>query len=132
MTEPQLAPDAGALAPCELSASPPGAKAGDPSVLRQYELLQAKLARAASELESGNSIGRSDYLEAASAIIFELLFSLDFKRGGELVPRLAALYGYIGNELLNVSRTKDWEQLGHIRDIITTLQRSWREPDRRE
>jgi flagellin-specific chaperone FliS len=42
-----------------------------------------------------------------------------------MVPRLAALYGYIGNELLNVGRTGDREQLAHLRDMIKTLRQSW-------
>jgi flagellin-specific chaperone FliS len=131
MTELQLEPDADARARRDHVASPLPKRLADFGPSQQYELLQAKLARAASELECGDTIGRSDYLEAASAIVFDLLYSLDFKRGGELVPRLAALYGYIGNELLDVSRTRDKEQLEHLRDMITTLQTSWNEPVRR-
>ena len=97
----------------------------DPSVPEQYELLLSKLARAERELESSDVAGRSGHLEDASGIVFDLLYSLDFKSGGELVPRLAALYGYIGNELLNVGRTGDRAQLAHLRDMITTLRQSW-------
>jgi flagellar protein FliS len=92
----------------------------------QYELLLAKLAHAEHELGAGTTVGRSAYLEAASTIVFDLLYSLDFRQGGELIPRLAAIYGYIGNELLTISRTGDTEQLDHLRDIITTLRESWR------
>ena len=95
------------------------------SIPEQYELLLSKIARAERELESGPSLGRSGQLEEASGIVFDLLYSLDFKHGGELVPRLAALYGYIANELLNVGRTGDRVQLGHLRDMITTLRQSW-------
>jgi flagellin-specific chaperone FliS len=91
----------------------------------QYELLLGKLTRAERELELAGDGGTSASLEEASSIVFELLYSLDFKRGGELVPRLAALYGYIGNELMNVARTGDRVQLGHLRDMITTLRQSW-------
>jgi flagellin-specific chaperone FliS len=95
------------------------------SVPAQYELLLRKLALAEQELETGDGVGRSGHLEEASGIVFDLLYSLDFKNGGELVPRLAALYGYIGNELLNVGRSGDRVQLGHLRDMITTLKQSW-------
>ena len=91
----------------------------------QYEQLLMKLARAERELENGDTLGRSGYLEEASGIVFDLLYALDFRNGGELVPRLAALYGYIGNELLNVGRTGDRVQLAHLRDMITTLRQSW-------
>lgn len=98
--------------------------AADPTIPQQYEQLLARLARAEGELEAGQS-GRSTHLEEASGIVFDLLYALDFKKGGELVPRLAALYGYIGNELLNVGRTGDREQLAHLRDMIATLRQSW-------
>ena len=99
----------------------------DGSIPEQYEHLLATLARAERELEAGNSVGRSGYLEEASGIVFDLLYALDFRKGGELVPRLAALYGYIGNQLLNVGRTGDRVQLAHLRDMITTLRQSWYE-----
>jgi flagellin-specific chaperone FliS len=95
------------------------------SVPERYELLLAKLAKAETELGSGGPAGRSAYLEEASRIVFDLLYSLDFKGGGELVPRLAALYGYIGNQLLLVGKSADATQLAHLRDMITTLKQSW-------
>jgi flagellin-specific chaperone FliS len=101
-----------------------GAFSSDPSIPEQYEQLLAKLARAERELDAGEG-GRSTHIEEASGIVFDLLYALDFKKGGELVPRLAALYGYIGNELLNVGRTGDREQLANLRDMITTLRQSW-------
>jgi flagellin-specific chaperone FliS len=97
----------------------------DFSAPRQYELLLQKLTLAESEIETGDGLGRIGPLEEASGIVFGLLHSLDFKNGGELVSRLAALYGYIGSELLNVSCTGDRVQLGHLRDMIETLKQSW-------
>jgi flagellar biosynthetic protein FliS len=102
-----------------------GSSLDDQSIPDQYELLLGKLSEAERELEADNSAGRSGHLEEASAIVFDLLYSLDFKNGGELVPRLAALYGYIANELLNVGRSGDRVQLAHLRDMITTLRQSW-------
>ena len=96
-----------------------------PTVPKQYDQLLHELARAEEDLEAGISAGRSAHLEEASGIVFDLLYALDFRHGGELVPRLAALYGYIGNELLNVGRTGDRVQLAHLRDMITTLKQSW-------
>jgi flagellar biosynthetic protein FliS len=102
-----------------------GAATAELSIPDQYELLLGKLSRAEREIEEGDTVGRSAHLEEASAIVFDLLYSLDFKNGGELVPRLAALYGYIANELLNVGRTGDRVKLVHLRDMITTLRQSW-------
>lgn len=88
-------------------------------------MLLGLLARAERELESGAAAGRIPSLEEASGIVFDLLYSLDFARGGELIPRLAALYGHIANELLNVGKTADRARLAHLRDLIISLRQSW-------
>ena len=98
-----------------------------PTVPEQYEQLLAKLASAASEFESGETEGRSTHLEEASGIVFDLLYCLNFREGGELVPRLAAVYGYIANQILAVGRSRDKAQLALLKDIITTLRQSWYE-----
>jgi flagellin-specific chaperone FliS len=95
------------------------------NVPQQYELLLGKLASAEKDFEAGADAGRSTHLEEASGIVFDLLYSLDFRHGGELVPRLAAVYGYIANQLLAVGKTRDKAQLLHLRDMITTLRQSW-------
>jgi flagellar biosynthetic protein FliS len=126
MLEPQLPP--GSPGPTIMRSSirshtpSEGANLSTP---QQYELLLAKLDMAERDLEPDDACSRSSHLEEASGVVFELLYSLDFKTGGELVPRLAALYGYIANELLNVGRTRDRVQLAHLRDMITTLKQSW-------
>jgi flagellar biosynthetic protein FliS len=97
----------------------------DMSIVQHYELLLGKLASAEQDLKTDDACSRSAHLEEASSIVFELLYSLDFKTGGELVPRLAALYGYIANELLSVGRTRDRVALAHLRDMIMTLKQSW-------
>jgi flagellin-specific chaperone FliS len=120
MAEPQLPPQFGDEAP-----TPTATIAVDRAIPAQYDLLLSKIALADHELDLKGVGGRGSHLEEASGIVFDLLYSLDFKNGGELVPRLAALYGYIGNELLNVGRTGDRVQLGHLRDMIETLKQSW-------
>jgi flagellar biosynthetic protein FliS len=91
----------------------------------RYEQLLAKLTEADRDLELHDLPGRSSHLEEASAIIFDLLYSLDFRQGGELVPRLAALYGYIANQLLLIGKTRNRTDLRHIRDMIMSLKQSW-------
>ena len=91
----------------------------------RYEQLLAKLADADHELELGDAPGRSSHLEEASAIVFDLLYSLDYRQGGELVPRLAALYGYIASQLLLIGKTRSRADLAHVRDMIRSLRQSW-------
>lgn len=90
-----------------------------------YDQLLAKLAEADRDLERHDVPGRSSHLEEASGILFDLLYSLDFRQGGELVPRLAALYGYIASQLLLIGKTRNRADLTHIRDIIRALKQSW-------
>ena len=108
-------------------ASPGHSAPADVSVPERYEQLLRTLARAEHEFGEADGGAPSRSLTDAASIVFDLLYALDFRRGGEMVPRLAALYGYIGNELLDVSRTGDKQQLGHIRDMIVTLRQSWRD-----
>lgn len=46
--------------------------------------------------------GSHTCLVDASNLVLEFLRDLDFKRGGDVAPRLATLYGYVAGELLNV------------------------------
>jgi flagellar biosynthetic protein FliS len=91
----------------------------------KYEQLLAKLSDADRDLELHDVPGRSSHLEEASAIVFDLLYSLDYRQGGELVPRLAALYGYVATQLLVIGKTRNRSDLNHIRDIIRSLRQSW-------
>ena len=92
---------------------------------QQYDYLLAKLAEADRDLDQYDIPGRSSHLEEASAIVFDLLYSLDYRQGGELVPRLAALYGYIANQLLLIGKSRNRTDLAHIRDMIKSLRQSW-------
>lgn len=94
-------------------------------IARRYDELLAKLAEADRHLERHEIPGRSSHLEEASAIVFDLLYSLDFRQGGELVPRLAALYGYIASQLLIIGKSRNRTDLTHIRDMIRSLKESW-------
>lgn len=91
----------------------------------RYDQLLAKLADADQDLELHDAPGRSSHLEEASAMVFDLLYSLDFRQGGELVPRLAALYGYIASQLLLIGKTRSRADLMHVRDMIKSLKQSW-------
>lgn len=125
MVEPQVHPSVASLRAAPSEEQSMEAFLSDASIPQQYDSLLNHLVSAEQELEAGGSAGRSRHLEDASGIVFDLLYALDFRRGGELVPRLAALYGYIGNQLLNIGRTGDRAQLAHLRDMIATLKQSW-------
>lgn len=56
-----------------------------------------------SQLATHDDAEPFGYLVDASNTVLEALRGLDFKRGGEVAPRLASLYGYIAGELLTVN-----------------------------
>jgi flagellar protein FliS len=91
----------------------------------RYDQLLSKLAEADRDLELRDVPGRSGHLEEASGMIFDLLYSLDFRQGGELVPRLAALYGYLASQLLLIGKTRNRADLTHVSDMIRSLKQSW-------
>lgn len=64
-------------------------------------------------------------LDVATAVVFDLFASLDFEAGGELAPRLAALYSYFASEILYVSRSEDRQQIRGLLDMIGVLTGTW-------
>jgi flagellar protein FliS len=90
-----------------------------------YEHLLVSLRRASVQIEGGDLEGKAASLERGSAILFELLSSLDMERGGELAERLGALYRFFAGELLTVGRTLDRERLERIIHMVADLHDGW-------
>ena len=90
-----------------------------------YEHLLSHLRRAAAQIADGDTEGRSNSLRRASAIILELAGTLDSVAGGEIANRLAALYAFLGGELLEIGRTQDVERLRRITGIVEDLYGAW-------
>ncbi len=90
-----------------------------------YEHLLANLKRASVQIEARDLEGKAASLSRASAIVFELLASLDFEKGGELAKRLAALYAYFATEITTVGRSLDVAHLARLIEMIAGLHESW-------
>ncbi|HEY8310919.1 MAG TPA: flagellar export chaperone FliS [Gemmatimonadaceae bacterium] len=90
-----------------------------------YEHLLAQLRRAQVQIQQRDFEGKAASLEKASAIVIELMGSLDRERGGELAQRLAALYAYFGAEIMAVGRTLDISRLTKIMEMASSLHESW-------
>jgi flagellin-specific chaperone FliS len=56
-----------------------------------------------SHLATNDDAEHLGCLVDASHMVLEALRGLDFKRGGNVAPRLANLYGYVAGELLTVN-----------------------------
>ena len=92
-----------------------------------YEHLLAHLRRAAMQIEARDLAGKAVSLEKGSAIVMELLASLDHEQGGEIASRLAALYSFWTTELLAIGRSLDTAQLGRLIGMIVELHEAWTE-----
>ena len=90
-----------------------------------YDRLMRALRRAARAHTSSDTSTLKHELEVASAIVFELLGTLDFREGGELTPRLAALYGYFASEILVLGHTPDLESLDRLVEMVEILSGQW-------
>jgi len=95
-----------------------------------YQHLLVNLRRAAKQMSAGDIEGKAASVEKATAILYELLGSLDFEAGEELASRLASLYSYFLKELAEASRTLDADRLNPIIEMISSLHESWVEAAR--
>jgi len=90
-----------------------------------YEGLLKRLRQAGKQIAAGDIEGKSESLQKASAIVYELLGSLDFEAGGELASRLAGLYGYFAQEIMEIGRTQDVQRLEALTEMIASLHEAW-------
>ena len=91
------------------------------SLVTRYDRLLGALDRANEGWTLHSETSPSPDLQEAASIVFDLLYDLDYETGGELVPRLAGVYGYLADELLSIGRTRDRSRLGDIRRVVGVL-----------
>ena len=68
---------------------------------------------------------RSRSINKACAILAELLSSLDRERGGEIAQRLAQIYGYMYNRLIEANLQQADAPMAEVLDLLTTLMEAW-------
>jgi len=92
-------------------------------MLYQAAIMEVREAR--RHLAAANIPARSAAISKASNIIGELVSSLDREAGGELSERLAALYGYVLDRLLDANMKKDDAPLAEVLGLLITLNEGW-------
>ena len=90
-----------------------------------YQGLLKNLRRAGMQMGAGDLEGKSESLQKASAIVYELLGSLDFDAGGEIASRLAALYAFFLREIMEAGRSLDRKRLDALGEMIGSLHDAW-------
>jgi len=90
-----------------------------------YERLLVQLRRAQVQIQQNDFEGKTASLQKASAIVIELIGSLDGEKSGELAARMAALYAHFGAEIGAVGRTLDTGRLTKVMEMVSNLHESW-------
>jgi len=90
-----------------------------------YEHLLVSLRRASKQIQSGDIEGKAASVEKATAILYELMGSLDFDADGELASRLASLYTYFLKELNEASCSLKARRLDPLIEMVGSLHESW-------
>lgn len=70
---------------------------------------------------------KSYHIAKFTAIIEELLCSLDYEKGGVIAENLRDIYLFILNEVSKASLKNDKESFGKIKSILSELRSAWRE-----
>ncbi|MDH3222888.1 MAG: flagellar export chaperone FliS [Gemmatimonadota bacterium] len=92
-----------------------------------YQHLLVNLKKAGDQIRENDLEGKAVSLHKASAIVFELMSSLDLEQGGEIAMRLASLYAYFTRRISEVGRTLDESIIQELVELVGSLHESWLE-----
>lgn len=70
---------------------------------------------------------KGKYISKATAIISELMATLDFKIGGDLALDLENLYVFMIDKLIEGNIQNNKECLEHVEQLLTTLHVAWKD-----
>jgi flagellar protein FliS len=90
-----------------------------------YRGASEAVAAARRHLAAREIAQRSEQINRAWAILFELLQSLDRKQGGELVTRLTGLYAYMQQRLIEANLQQTDAPLAEVEQLLATLGEAW-------
>jgi flagellar protein FliS len=70
---------------------------------------------------------KGKYISKATAILSELMATLDFKAGGQLAVDLENLYVFMIDKLIEGNIKNDVECLTHVEQLLMTLYEAWKD-----
>lgn len=70
---------------------------------------------------------KGKYISKATAILSELMATLDFKQGGQLAADLENLYVFMIDKLIEGNIKNDPECLEHVEKLLMTLFEAWKD-----
>ena len=92
-----------------------------------YEGAMEAITEARRYLAEGKIYERARAIGRAQQIIRELESALDFKHGGELSKRLAALYDYMQQRLIEANFKQADQPLAEVHNLLETVGEAWKE-----
>ena len=94
-------------------------------VLMCYEGCIANASRAQEEMRRGKVAEKGVYLSKATAIVTELLNTLDRERGGEIAERLEVLYRYVLHAFSQANLKQDPVLMDGALRVLRELKEGW-------
>ena len=94
-------------------------------VILCYEGCIANTSRAQEEMRKGNVAEKGLYLNKATAIITELINTLDQERGGEIAERLELLYRFVLHTFTQANLKQDPGLLDGALRVLRELKDGW-------
>ena len=83
--------------------------------------------QARGALDQKKTAEKGKYISKATAIISELMATLDFKAGGQLAVDLENLYVFMIDKLIEANINSDVEALKTVEELLMTLYDAWKD-----
>jgi flagellar protein FliS len=90
-----------------------------------YQACTQAVREARHHLAEGRIAERSREINKACEIVIELAAALDHERGGEISQRLALLYDYMQQRLLEANMQQSDAPLADVLGLLSTLSEAW-------
>ncbi len=83
--------------------------------------------QAKAAMNAGKVGEKGTYISKSTAILSELMATLDFKSGGQIAVDLENLYVFMIDKLIEGNINNDQECLDHVEKILMTLYQAWKD-----
>ena len=94
-------------------------------ILMMYEGAIKFTSLAVDSMAKGDVANQGKHIQKAHDIVNELSLALDFKKGGDVAPRLESLYQFALSQLTLANIKSDKKPLKAVLNILTPLLEAW-------
>jgi flagellar protein FliS len=94
-------------------------------ILMMYEGAIKFTSLAVESMAKGDIANQGKYIQKVHDIVNELSLALDFKKGGDVAPRLESLYQFALSQLTLANIKSDKKPLQAVLNILTPLLEAW-------